>query len=188
MDTDHVPVRKHISNHVKRLTVVGIIEGGNQHQPIRDVEIGIACRQPLPLKHNRSRHRQLDDVVGMPIWSACVVQPLQIFLQRQMVLVLRIRLRNSDDRQRTNKTRDVVDVAMGIVSRDAAVHPQHLVDAEIIMKNPLQIFAAEAWITLLHLAQQAFLGSDKCAVAVDIDTAAFQHHTVTGNSGVQLGS
>ena len=50
----------------------------------------------------------------------------------------------------THETSDVVYVAVGIVAGDAAIHPQHLVDAEVVVEDALQIFAAEAGIALLH--------------------------------------
>ena len=64
----------------------------------------------------------------------------------------------------TNETGDVVYVAMGIVSGYAAIHPQHLVDAEIVVEDTLQIFAAKARIALLHVAQQALFSGDQRAL------------------------
>ena len=68
-----------------------------------------------------------------------------------MVVVGGIWLRDGDYSNGTNETSDVIHVAVGIVPGDAAIHPQNLVDAEIVVKDPLQIFAAEARVALLHL-------------------------------------
>ena len=95
-----------------------------------------------------------------------------------MVVVGVIRLRDGDDGNGTNETSDVVHVAVGIVPGDATIHPQHLVDAEIVVKHTLQILAAEAWVALLHRAQQALFCGDESALAVDVDAPAFQHHAM----------
>jgi hypothetical protein len=65
---------------------------------------------------------------------------------------------------RPTKRRDVVDVAVGVVAGDAAIQPDDLIDAEIIVKGLLQLLAAHAGIALLDLAQQAFLGGEQCAL------------------------
>jgi hypothetical protein len=73
-----------------------------------------------------------------------------------------------------NEAGDVVDVAVGIVAGDAAIEPDHLIDAEKIVKGLLQLRAADAGIALLYLAEQALLGGEQNARAVGVDGAAFE--------------
>jgi hypothetical protein len=80
-------------------------------------------------------------MAGPPV--AGRAQALQILRQGQVVLVGGIWLRDGDDGNGTNETSDVVHVAVGIVPGDAAIHPQHLVDAEIVVEDALQILAAK---------------------------------------------
>ena len=66
-----------------------------------------------------------------------------------------------NNRRRRDKAGDVVHVAVRIVAGDAAIEPEHLVDAEIIVKSLLQLLAADAGIALLHFAEQALLGGEQ---------------------------
>ena len=49
---------------------------------------------------------------------------------------------------------------------------------EKIVKNLLQLLAADAGIALLHFAQQAFLGGQQNTRAVGVNRAAFEHNAV----------
>src|ERR1700678_3485209 len=97
-----------------------------------------------------------------------------------MIFVSRIWLRDGDDGNGTNETSDVVHVAMRIIPGYATVHPQNLVDAEIVVEDALQILAGKARIALLHSAQQALLGCDEGAAPVDVNASTFQNHAVVG--------
>ena len=60
-------------------------------------------------------------------------------------------------------------MAVGVVAGNAAAEPNHLIDAEIIGENALQLLTAQAGIALLHFAQQAFFGGEQSALAVYVD-------------------
>ena len=142
VDPHHLAAGKEISQQIERLAVVGIVERGHQHQPVRDIEIGIACGQPLALKDDRRGHGQLNDGEWPALRIARRAQPLQVLRQGQMILVGGIWLRDGDDGNGTNETSDVVHVAVRVIPGDAAIHPQHLVNAEIVVEDALQILAA----------------------------------------------
>ena len=92
-----------------------------------------------------------------------------------MVRVARVRLDGGDDRRGRDEAGNVVHVAVRVVAGDAATQPDHLIDAEIIVKGALQLLAAHAGIALLHLAQQAFFGGEQNSRAVHVDRSAFEH-------------
>ena len=104
-----------------------------------------------------------------------------------MIRVARLRLDASHNRRWTNKARNVVDVPMRVVPKDASIEPDHLIDAEIVVKGLLQLLAAHAGIALLHFAKQALLGGEQNARAVRVDGAAFEHHPLR-RAVRQLGS
>ena len=61
MNADDFAIRKQFSKNVRVRSVVGIVKRGNEHQPIRNVEVGVAGRQPLIAKDDRTRQRQFDN-------------------------------------------------------------------------------------------------------------------------------
>ena len=115
---------------------------------------------------------------GWPSRLRAALQAVQVLGQRLVVVILPIWLNHGDDRVRVHEPRDVVDVAVRVVAGDAAVQPEHLIDAEIVVEGLLQLLAADAGIALLHRAQQAFFRGEQQACAVDVDTAAFEHQIV----------
>ena len=138
VDSDHFAPRKYLRQNLQRHAVVGIVEGGNQNQPIRNIEISVTCRQPLAVKDHRPRHRQLDQIKLLAVERARGLEPGEVFGQRRVVRIAHIRLDGGDNRRRPNEAGDVVDVAMRVVAGDAAIEPNHLVDAEKIVKDLLQ--------------------------------------------------
>ena len=57
-----------------------------------------------------------------------------------------------------------------------STQPDNLPHAEIIREELLQALAGNLRISLLHGAQEALLGGQHGAAAVDINAAAFEHH------------
>jgi hypothetical protein len=57
-----------------------------------------------------------------------------------------------------NEAGDVVNVAVRVVTGDAAAEPEHLLDAEIVGEYLLVVALLEARVAVLDLAQQALFG------------------------------
>jgi len=57
----------------------GIVERGDQHQAIRDIEVGVTGRESLAVEENRRGHGQRGDA------QAALLKDRQIFLQRFVV-------------------------------------------------------------------------------------------------------
>src|SRR5258708_7883590 len=76
VDADDCAIGKDIGKNVEGSPVVGIVEGGNQHQAVCRVEIRIAGRQPLAAEYHRARQRKLDDGELLTIERARVLETL----------------------------------------------------------------------------------------------------------------
>ena len=76
---------------------------------------------------------------------------------------------------RPDEPREVVDVAVRVVAGDAPAEPDDVADAEIVGEDLLEPGAVEPGVAGLDLAEQAFLGREQGAAAVDVDRAPFHH-------------
>ncbi len=68
---------------------------------------------------------------------------------------------------------EVVDVAVGLVFVDAAAEPDHLLGAEVLVQRRLDLLARELGVAVA--VEQALLGDQHRALAVDVDRAALEH-------------
>ena len=93
-----------------------------------------------------------------------------------MVRIAPVRLHAGDEAVGLVETRDVVDVAVGVVADNPLAHPQHLLDAEVVAQILLDVAAEEPRIAVL--VQEALLAGEQQARAVHVDGAAFKHHVV----------
>src|SRR5271165_6108113 len=132
MDAADCVLREDLGENAESFAVIGIVESGYQNDAIGDIEIGVAGGKPLFIKDYRRRHWQFDDFERLPVRTSSCLQPLQVLGKRQLVLVRCIWLSRGYDFVFGNKTGDVVNVAVRIVSGTAAVEPYDLIDAEII--------------------------------------------------------
>ncbi len=69
-------------------------------------------------------------------------KPREIFLERLEVFVVAIFFDDGDDLSLRNKTREIVDVSVGIVAGDSVAEPKNLSDAQKIAKSLFDLFAA----------------------------------------------
>jgi hypothetical protein len=79
-----------------------------------------------------------------------------------------------DDGIGVGEAGEVVDVAVGVVARDAAVEPDGALDAEPAFEEGFVLFAGEAGVALLDGAEEALFGGEEETLAVDVDGAAFE--------------
>jgi SAM-dependent methyltransferase len=73
--------------HPQRHAVLGIVERGDEHRPVGDVEVRVARRQPLPVEVERSRHREGDDLDLRSILEQHALEALAVFRERAVVRV-----------------------------------------------------------------------------------------------------
>ncbi len=100
----------------------------------------------------------------LPFEGARGFEAGEILGQRLVIRIVCVGLDGGDDGCRADEAGDVVDVAVGVVSGDAAVEPEHLIDAEVVVKGLFQLLAADAGVALLDLAEQTLLGGEQRAL------------------------
>ena len=133
------------------MAIVRVVEGGNEDDRVRDVEVGIAGGQALAFEVDGRRHRQRDDLVRIACKIARGVQARKVFSQWQVILVAGVWFDSGDDLIFCDEAGDVVDVAMRVIARAATIQPEHLLDAEVLTKGILKLLARDAGVTLLDV-------------------------------------
>jgi hypothetical protein len=96
----------------------------------------------------------------------------EVLGQRLVVRIGGVRLHDRDHDVLGHEAGDVVDVPVGVVADDAVAQPQHLADAEQQPQALLDLGARQAGVAVL--VQQALLGGQHRAGAVDVDRAALE--------------
>ncbi len=76
-----------------------------------------------------------------------------------MIHVGLIGLDHRDHRFGGGKARQVVDMAVGVVTRNPAIQPDDFLDPEIVVKSKLVLAAAEAGIALRRTANSSVVSS-----------------------------
>ncbi len=93
-----------------------------------------------------------------------------------MVRVVSPRLDDGDDRARIDEPRQVVDVSVRVVALDSAAEPDDVAQHQgNRRRRALDVRAIESRVTRLDLAEQALLGREQRALAVDVDRTALHH-------------
>ena len=92
-----------------------------------------------------------------------------------MVGIVGARLDDGDDRPGIDEPRQVVDVAVGVVAVDAPAEPDDVAHAEKVGEDPLQGRPVEPRVARLDRAEQALLGRQQRAPAVDVEGPPFHH-------------
>ena len=176
MDPDHLAAGEQLGEAAQGHPVGRIVEGGDEHQVVRHVEVQIAGRQPLAAEPQRPGHRQRrhrEGAAGHPRRP----QAAEIVGEGRVVRVGGIRLDGGGHGGRTDEARGVVDVAVGVVAGDAASQPDHRVDPEPGLERPLDRPAVHSRVPRLHgRIEQALLGRQRGPRAVHVDAPAFEDH------------
>ena len=117
------------------------------------------------------------------------VEAVEVLGQREVVGVGGVGFDAGEDGVWSYEAGDVVDVAVGVVAGAAAVEPERLMDAEVVVEGAFELGAglfrrAEAGVALLDLGEEALLGGEEDAGAVDVDGAAFEDDAAGPGFGV----
>lgn len=88
---------------------------------------------------------------------------------------------DASDLARTDEAGNVVDVAVGLKRIDAVLDPDDLFKIEVLLELLLNFFLGHAGVAAF--GEQAHLGREQGAFAVNMDGAAFEHE-VGGAVGV----
>jgi len=174
VDSDDAPVGEAVRDDVEGVAVVGVVEGGDEHQIVGDIEVGVAGWEALVVEDHRGGHGQLDDTELLAVGIAGGAEPVEVFRQGEMVFVVGVGLDAGEDGVFGDEAGDVVDVAVRVVAGCAPVEPENLVDAEVVVEGLLDLLARDAGVALLDLGEEALLGGEEDADSVGVDGAAFE--------------
>jgi len=85
VNAHHGPVLEQLAQDAERNAVIWIVECRNDHARVADVEIRIACRQPIAVVNQRRRHRQRNDLRFRAIFKAQLLDALPVFGKRFVI-------------------------------------------------------------------------------------------------------
>src|SRR5260221_13910621 len=81
IDSDNFTVEEVFRDDVERDAIVGIVEDGNEHEFVCDVEIGVACGQTLFVEVDRRRHGERFDAELPAALVLALFQDREILLE-----------------------------------------------------------------------------------------------------------
>ena len=174
IDADHLPAGKALLQDVDGLLVSRTAVGGDEDYGVGDVEVGVTGGQALAVEIHRLGHGELHDVQRLSVETGHGFEEFVVLLKNLVVLVLRVVLDGDHHGVFVDEAGHVIDVAVGVVARDAVAEPEHLFDAEVAHELRLDLFFAQRGIAIG--IEQAGCGGEQETRAVDVDRAPFEHH------------
>src|SRR4029077_6617787 len=98
--------------------------------------------------------------------------------QGGIILALLILLDHGDDGIGSDEACEVIDVAMSVVTGDAAIEPDDGLHTKIVGEHLLVGRAVHGRVALLDGGKQALLSGNQSAASVDVDRSTFEHDAV----------
>src|SRR5690606_17777948 len=124
----HLVLRHQLGQRGECNPIVRIVERGHYHHTVRDVEVRVARRQALAIHHYGARIGERFNSQAMLACSK--LETAEVVCRTSVVLVCGIRFVRKYDGARINETRDVVHVAVGVVSNTPLAQPDGVAHAE----------------------------------------------------------
>jgi len=106
---------------------------------------------------------------------ACALQHRHGGLAARVVRVVGVVGPGQQHFARADEAAEVVDVAVGFVVEQAVGQPDDAVDRQVLAQDRLDLLAGQLRVAVA--VEQALLGGDQRAFAVDVDRAALEHET-----------
>jgi len=189
VDADDVASGKAGGDGVEGDAVLRVVEGGDEDERVGDVEVGVAGGESLAFEDDGRGHGQGEDAEGLAVEIAEGVEAVQVLGEREVVLVGGVGFDAGEDGvgfvfRGRDEAGDVVDVAVGVVAGAAAMQPEGLMDAEVVVEGALQLLAADSGVALLDLREEALLSGEQNARAVGVDGAAFEDYAMGLRVGI----
>src|SRR5581483_3663428 len=125
VDADDVALGEQIREDVEGYAIVRVVEHRDQHNAVCDVEVGVGRWQTLAAEDYRSGHREFNDVELAAVLVGEGFEPANIVGERFVVRVVLVRLNYGDDRVLGDEPRNVIHVAVRVVTGNAAVEPEN---------------------------------------------------------------
>ena len=123
--------------------VVGVVEGGDEDEAVGDVEVGVAGGQALAFEDDGRGHGEGEDLEGLAVcrlraaWRRSRFSASGRWFSSAVLGSTAVRMVFSAD-----EAGDVVDVAVGVVAGAAAVEPEDLLDAEVVVEGLFELLLA----------------------------------------------
>src|SRR5262249_29253636 len=106
----------------------------------------------------------------------CRAQESEIVLKRRVVRIGFLIFNRRKNSICAHEPRNIVDVAVSVVSDDTASKPNHFFYTKVLREDLLQVLPRQARIPLLNFAEQALFRGKHQPLAVYIDAAALEDH------------
>jgi hypothetical protein len=156
--------------------IVRIVERRDKDRGIRDVEVGVTRRKPLPFENHRLRHRKILDIRLRAVLKHEIPNAFPVLLKRFVVVILRVLLLNKKQRPLIDEPAQVVHVSVSIVADYAFTQPENAGDTEVIMEHCRVVVFRETRIPRLDLLfEKAFFGGEKSSFTVVIYGTSFKY-------------
>src|SRR2546425_9784953 len=118
-DADHITVRQQCGQGIECDSIVRVIERGNKHQLVCDVEVCVTGRESLAIEVQRLWHRQRLDAQRSAILISHFAQQGDVFLQRLIVHVRFVFFDDGHNRSGVHEPCQIIHMAVGIIAGDA---------------------------------------------------------------------
>src|SRR5262249_9168235 len=126
VDADNFTIRKEAGDDVERDAIVGIVESGNENEIVGDVKVSVAGGQALSAKDDGAGKWKLNDLELAAVSISGGAEAAQVFLQRLMVRVRAVGFDGGEHGSGSDEAGDIVDVAVRVITLNAAAEPDHL--------------------------------------------------------------
>src|SRR5277367_1089618 len=129
VDADDFAGGEAAGDDVEGVAVLAVVEGGDEDEIVRDVEVGVAGGEALAFEDYGRGHGEFDDLEGFVLEVAEAAEAVEVFGEGEMVFVAGVGLDAGENFVFGDEAGDVVDVAVGVVAGAALVEPENFFDA-----------------------------------------------------------
>lgn len=198
-DHHHLVLGEHALEDRPGLGVLGIVEARRDDAAVDDQEVHVGAGQA---NGGIARLAALDDIHAVALFLgrvqragdrhlvyhqlaslgvAAFFQHAEGGLAAQVVRVVLVVGPGQQHLAGTHVAAEVVDVAVGLVVVEAVRQPDDALHRKVVAQGPLDLRLAQVRVAVV--VEQAFLGGDQRAFAVDVDRAALEDEVVGAVAG-----
>ena len=116
IDADDFAIEEVFRNDVEGEAIVGIVEGRDEHEFVRDIEIGVTRGQTLLVEIDGCGHGEFFDAQLSAALIYALFQDGEILLKVHIVFVGLVFFDDSQDRGFVHEAAEVVDVTVRVVA------------------------------------------------------------------------
>ncbi len=121
---------------IEGVAVVGVVEGGDEDETRWRCRSWRSWRGGAGLRRRRGRAWAVRAILkGSPSGLRAGAEAVEVFGEGKVILVVGVGFDAGEDGVVGDEAGDVVDVAVGVVAGGAAVEPDDLIDAEVVVEG-----------------------------------------------------